>query len=227
LTSGSTAQGRVNYRNFPGCGTRSAFHGRPRNVEDRSPELKNERTNQQVHQVTNHHRAAVDAAEGDGEYRRPDPLWRAFVDQHASGVGWRSDRLTVGASNAPKKLGLPSCMTPQISSYTHIPPRSTALTLVPSTPIEQFGEAIADLTARIHAATHELLVMLREFDATNGWTNGSPGEHAVLELADGGIHVSAIESVPRARTRRRDAVIPSDSDLRMDIQSEAPPAGRL
>jgi len=42
----------------------------------------------------------------------------------------------------------------------------------PSTPLEQLGEAIAALTMRIHAATYDLLVMLREFDAQKGWNNG-------------------------------------------------------
>jgi len=41
-----------------------------------------------------------------------------------------------------------------------------------STPVEQLGEAIAGLAARIHAATYELLVMLREFDERSGWNNG-------------------------------------------------------
>jgi hypothetical protein len=63
-------------------------------------------------------------------------------------------------------------MTPLLSSSTHVVPPATALTLVPSTPVEQLGEAIADLAARIHAATYELLVMLREFDAQSGWNNG-------------------------------------------------------
>lgn len=44
--------------------------------------------------------------------------------------------------------------------------------MTPSTPVEHLGEAIADLAARIHAATYELLVMLREFDEQSGWTNG-------------------------------------------------------
>jgi hypothetical protein len=56
----------------------------------------------------------------------------------------------------------------------------TAAALVPSsairvsaeTPTEALGEAIAALAARIHAATYELLVMLREFDARGGWNNG-------------------------------------------------------
>lgn len=39
-------------------------------------------------------------------------------------------------------------------------------------PVDQLGETIADLAARLHAATYELLVMLREFDQRNGWTNG-------------------------------------------------------
>ena len=42
----------------------------------------------------------------------------------------------------------------------------------PSTPVEQLGEDIAALTMRIHAATYELLVMLRQFDAQQGWGHG-------------------------------------------------------
>jgi hypothetical protein len=38
--------------------------------------------------------------------------------------------------------------------------------------ISQLGDAIATLAARLHAATYELLVMLREFDACAGWNNG-------------------------------------------------------
>ena len=44
--------------------------------------------------------------------------------------------------------------------------------LIPSSPTEQLGEAIADLAARLHAATYELLVLLRQFDAQNGWNTG-------------------------------------------------------
>ena len=39
-------------------------------------------------------------------------------------------------------------------------------------PIDALGERIAELAARIHAATYELLVMLRDFDAQAGWNNG-------------------------------------------------------
>jgi hypothetical protein len=38
--------------------------------------------------------------------------------------------------------------------------------------VTQLGDAIATLAARLHAATYELLVMLREFDACAGWNNG-------------------------------------------------------
>ena len=39
-------------------------------------------------------------------------------------------------------------------------------------PVDALGEAIAELAARLHAATYELLVMLRDFDAQKGWNNG-------------------------------------------------------
>jgi hypothetical protein len=38
--------------------------------------------------------------------------------------------------------------------------------------VAQLGEAIAELAARLHAATYELLVMLREFDQRAGWNTG-------------------------------------------------------
>ncbi|HEX5107169.1 MAG TPA: DUF222 domain-containing protein [Vicinamibacterales bacterium] len=38
--------------------------------------------------------------------------------------------------------------------------------------MQQLGAQIAELAARLHAATYELLVLLREFDAANGWNNG-------------------------------------------------------
>ena len=37
---------------------------------------------------------------------------------------------------------------------------------------DDLGETIAALAARLHAATYELLVLLREFDARTGWNNG-------------------------------------------------------
>ena len=38
--------------------------------------------------------------------------------------------------------------------------------------IDELGEAIAALAARLHAATYELLVLLRDFDERAGWNNG-------------------------------------------------------
>ena len=37
---------------------------------------------------------------------------------------------------------------------------------------EHLGDAIAELASRLHAATYELLVLLRRFDETGGWNNG-------------------------------------------------------
>ena len=37
---------------------------------------------------------------------------------------------------------------------------------------DALGEEIAALAARLHAATYDLLVLLREFDARTGWNNG-------------------------------------------------------
>src|SRR5688500_4814493 len=39
-------------------------------------------------------------------------------------------------------------------------------------PIEALGARIAELAAQISAATHELLVMLRDFDEQGGWNGG-------------------------------------------------------
>jgi hypothetical protein len=67
----------------------------------------------------------------------------------------------------------PTCEWSRSSSRSLCTRHSDASEIVgPSTPVEYLGEAIANLAARIHAATYELLVMLRQFDEGNGWTNG-------------------------------------------------------
>ena len=38
--------------------------------------------------------------------------------------------------------------------------------------VERLGESIAELSARIQAATYELLILIREFDAREGWSDG-------------------------------------------------------
>jgi uncharacterized protein DUF222/HNH endonuclease len=40
------------------------------------------------------------------------------------------------------------------------------------TDLEQLGDEIAELAAHLHAATHRLLIMLREFDERGGWSGG-------------------------------------------------------
>ncbi|HAK54803.1 MAG: DUF222 domain-containing protein [Vicinamibacterales bacterium] len=55
--------------------------------------------------------------------------------------------------------------------------RSTAPTAAPAAPrpashAERLGESIAELAARIQAATYELLVLIRKFDDCSGWNNG-------------------------------------------------------
>ena len=59
-------------------------------------------------------------------------------------------------------------MTPPLVSHAE----ANRGALIPSTLTEQLGEAIADLAARLHAATYELLLLLRQFDAQNGWNTG-------------------------------------------------------
>ena len=43
--------------------------------------------------------------------------------------------------------------------------------------LERLGDRIAELSARIQAATYELLVLIREFDARNGWSGCTSCAH--------------------------------------------------
>ena len=47
-----------------------------------------------------------------------------------------------------------------------------ALVLARRAETDDLGDTIAALATRLHAATYELLVLLREFDARSGWNNG-------------------------------------------------------
>lgn len=47
-----------------------------------------------------------------------------------------------------------------------------ALVLARRAETDDLGETIAALAARLHAATYELLVVLREFDERKGWNDG-------------------------------------------------------
>ncbi len=51
-------------------------------------------------------------------------------------------------------------------------PAPIASGVTSSAPTELLGEQIAALAARLHAATYELLVLLREFDQRSGWNHG-------------------------------------------------------
>lgn len=57
------------------------------------------------------------------------------------------------------------------AANTHTPPLAGANSECrdDTTIAEQIGDAIADLSARIHAATYELLVLIEQFDACEGW----------------------------------------------------------
>ena len=59
-------------------------------------------------------------------------------------------------------------------SLDAVPQSSFHTVLAPDGPrsTDGLGEAIAELAARLHAATYQLLVLLREFDERAGWNNG-------------------------------------------------------
>ena len=60
--------------------------------------------------------------------------------------------------------------TPVETLVNHASPNAVVLARRADT--DQLGETIAALAARLHAATYELLVLLREFDERKGWNNG-------------------------------------------------------
>ncbi len=59
---------------------------------------------------------------------------------------------------------------PVESFVNHVSPH--ALVLARRADTDDLGESIAALAGRLHAATYELLVLLREFDERKGWNNG-------------------------------------------------------
>jgi hypothetical protein len=60
--------------------------------------------------------------------------------------------------------------SPVDSDARHVPSAPSVLARRAET--DGLGETIAALAAWLHAATYELLVLLREFDARTGWNNG-------------------------------------------------------
>lgn len=67
---------------------------------------------------------------------------------------------------------------PSLESSGHVSAETSGLLSVPSQAsvgshdTHTLGETIASLAAGLHAATYQLLVLLREFDAKAGWNNG-------------------------------------------------------
>src|SRR6187399_3216336 len=97
----------------------------------------------------------------------------AIVDRDTIEAVARRVRVTVRHGARRRSLGLTSPMTtPLASNDLTNPDRGRLARVVPPAPIEELGEAIATLAARLHAATYELLVLLREFDERAGWNNG-------------------------------------------------------
>jgi hypothetical protein len=93
----------------------------------------------------------------------PPTRW-FYVEPERAGArvgGARVVRSTAAEGFAP--IDTPAALAPLGRRPT------PSVTLHPATPVEHLGEAIAELASRIHAATYELLVMLRQFDAECGW----------------------------------------------------------
>lgn len=72
----------------------------------------------------------------------------------------RSDSLAPSATDLAAAAPIPLAPLPQGSRQ------------VASADTHALGESIVSLAAGLHAATYQLLVLLREFDARNGWSNG-------------------------------------------------------
>jgi hypothetical protein len=60
---------------------------------------------------------------------------------------------------------------PHAAAHIARRPFGSAVSSGPSV-VDQLGEDIAILAARLHAATYELLLLLRRFDDASGWNNG-------------------------------------------------------
>ena len=59
---------------------------------------------------------------------------------------------------------------PALASVGHEPERAAVQAAVAPAEAERLGNRIAELAARIQAATYELLVLIREFDAAGAWS---------------------------------------------------------
>ncbi len=109
--------------------------------------------------------------------------------------GSRRDRLAgvnLRRQKLPRYDGKCSPHLPPIRSLSHASPH--ALVLARRADTDDLGETIAALAARLHAATYELLVLLREFDAAR-----RAGTTASCRAPIGCTGEPASISAPRAR----------------------------
>jgi hypothetical protein len=89
--------------------------------------------------------------------------------------------------------GLRCAMMLALSVTSLEPDRQADAASDQATHVVQLGDAIAGLAARLHAATYELLVLLRAFDAaSDGPADSSP-------VRTGSIGAPGSTSAPRAR----------------------------
>ncbi len=72
--------------------------------------------------------------------------------------------------HATPSLESPRCVSAETSAL--VPVTSPTSESVDSHDAHALGETIASIAAGLHAATYQLLVLLREFDARSGWNNG-------------------------------------------------------
>ncbi len=63
-------------------------------------------------------------------------------------------------------------LTASTVEFCACPASPKAFVLARRADTDDLGESIAALAARLHAATYELLVLLRQFDERSGWNNG-------------------------------------------------------
>ena len=79
------------------------------------------------------------------------------------------------ASPEPTASGSP----PDFDPLDNIPPLDPMLDPIGHrrAELERLGERIAELSSRIQAATYDLLVLIREFDARNGWSGWTSCAH--------------------------------------------------
>jgi len=78
----------------------------------------------------------------------------------------------------------------------------------------QLGERIAQIAAGLHAATYELLVLLREFDACAGWNKRRPALAGIRSFRSG----------RRGRTAR-DHAMGGNPALRPGLGARRPASG--